>query len=108
MVRKLQLKSPEEALGKKIFFQGGSVSAPIAGVVKDFHDYSFHSDINPVCITTYSDNYNDYAVKINMKNIRAVLPALEKNGMTCTREKYMNTSSSTTALLNFMRRKKQC
>lgn len=79
MVRKLQLKSPEEALGKKISFQGGSVSAPIAGVVKDFHDYSFHSDINPVCITSYSQNYNDYAVKINMKNIRTVLPALEKN-----------------------------
>jgi len=78
MVRKLQLKSPEEALGKKIFFQGGSISAPIAGVVKDFHDYSFHSDINPVCITSYSENYNDYAVKINMKNIRTVLPALEK------------------------------
>jgi putative ABC transport system permease protein len=78
MVRKLQLKSPVEALGKKIFFQGGSVSAPIAGVVKDFHDYSFHSDINPVCITSYSENYNDFAVKINRKNIRAVLPALEK------------------------------
>ena len=78
MVRKLQLKSPGDALGKKIFFQGGSLSAPIVGVVKDFHDYSFHSDINPVCITSYSQNYNDYAVKINMNNIRTVLPALEK------------------------------
>jgi putative ABC transport system permease protein len=78
MVRKLQLKSPGEALGKKISFQGGSISAPIAGVVKDFHDYSLHSDISPVCITSYSQNYNDYAVKINMKNMRTVLPALEK------------------------------
>jgi ABC-type antimicrobial peptide transport system permease subunit len=78
MVRKLQLKSPEEALGKKIYFQGGSMSAPITGVVKDFHDLSFHSDINPVCISSYSQNYGNYAVKINMKNIRTVLPALEK------------------------------
>jgi putative ABC transport system permease protein len=78
MVRKLQLNSPEDALGKKISFQGGSISAPITGVVKDFHDLSFHSDINPVCITSYSQNYGNYAVKINMKNIRSVLPALEK------------------------------
>jgi len=78
LVRKLQLKSPEEALGKKIYFQGGSMSAPITGVVKDFHDQSFHSDINPVCITSYSENYGSYAVKINMKNIRTILPTLEK------------------------------
>jgi predicted permease len=78
LVKKLQLRSPEDALGKKIYFQGGSRSAPITGVVKDFHDQSFHSDINPVCITSYSQNYGSYAVKINMKNIRTILPALEK------------------------------
>ncbi|HEV8505562.1 MAG TPA: ABC transporter permease [Chitinophagaceae bacterium] len=78
LVKKLQLKSPEDALGKKIYFQGGSKSAPITGVVKDFHDQSFHSDINPVCITSYSENYGSYAVKVNMKNIRTVLPTLEK------------------------------
>ena len=78
LVKKLQLRSPEDALGKKIYFQGGSMSAPITGVVKDFHDQSFHSDINPVCITSYSQNYGSYAVKINMKNIRTILPALEK------------------------------
>jgi len=78
LVKKLQLKSPEDALGKKISFQGGSISAPITGVVKDFHDQSFHSDINPVCITSYSENYGSYAVKINMSNIRSILPALEK------------------------------
>jgi len=78
LVKKLQLKSPEDALGKKISFQGGSISAPITGVVKDFHDQSFHSDINPVCITSYSENYGSYAVKINMNNIRSILPALEK------------------------------
>ena len=82
MVRKLQLKSPEDALGKKIYLQGGRMSAPVAGVVKDFHDQSFHSDINPVCITSYSENYGSYAVKINIKNIRTVLPTLEKKWST--------------------------
>jgi putative ABC transport system permease protein len=78
MVRKLQLKSPLDALGKKISFQGGLISAPVVGVVKDFHDQSFHADIDPVCITSYSENYGNYAVKINMNNMRSVLPALEK------------------------------
>jgi putative ABC transport system permease protein len=78
MVKKLGLKSAQEALGKKIFFQGGTVSGVICGVLKDFHDLSFHSDINAVCITSYAANYTSYAVKINMKKARNVLPALEK------------------------------
>ncbi|MBS1921288.1 MAG: ABC transporter permease [Bacteroidetes bacterium] len=77
LVKKLGLQSPEEALGKKIFFNG-DISGTIAGVVKDFHDGSFHEDINATLITTYTDNYNDYAVKINMNKIKSVLPALEK------------------------------
>ena len=77
LVKKLGLKSPGEALGKKIFFNGG-MSGTIAGVVKDFHDGSFHSDINSVCITSFASNYSSYAVRINTKNIKSILPALEK------------------------------
>jgi len=77
LIRKLGLKSPQEALGKKIYFNG-NMSATIAGVVKDFHDGSFHSDINAVCITSFGSNYSSYAVRINMNNIKSVLPALEK------------------------------
>jgi putative ABC transport system permease protein len=77
LVKKLGLKSPEDALGKKIYFNG-SLSASIAGVVKDFHDVSFHGDVNAVAITTYAENYTNYALKININNIKSVLPALEK------------------------------
>lgn len=77
LVKKLRLKSPEEAIGKKLYFNG-QMSATITGVVKDFHDASFHSDINAVAITTYAENYSVYAVKINMNKIKSVLPALEK------------------------------
>jgi len=77
LVLKLGLKSPQEALGKKLYFNG-NMSATIAGVVKDFHDGSFHSDINAVCITSFGSNYSNYAVRINMNNIKSILPALEK------------------------------
>ncbi|MES1221001.1 MAG: ABC transporter permease [Bacteroidota bacterium] len=77
MVKKLGLKSDADALGKKLSFNG-NLSPVIAGVVKDFHDGSFHEDINAVCITSYANNYNNYAVKINVNNIKTILPALEK------------------------------
>ncbi|MEO8173731.1 MAG: ABC transporter permease, partial [Sediminibacterium sp.] len=77
LIRKLGLKSPQEALGKKVYFNG-HMSATIVGVVKDFHDGSFHSDINAVCITSFADNYSSYAVRINMNKMKSILPALEK------------------------------
>ena len=77
MLQKLGLKSPEDALGKKITFNE-SITGTIVGVVKDFHDLSFHSDINALLITTYGSEYSNYAVKINMKKIKSILPAIEK------------------------------
>jgi len=77
LINKLQLKSPEEALGKKINFNK-EVDVTIVGVAKDFHDRSLHEDVSPICITNYHSQYQAYAVKLNMKNIRTVMPALEK------------------------------
>jgi len=77
MIKKLQLKSPEEALGKHINFNQ-EITVTITGVVKDFHDRSLHEDVGPICITNYKSQYQAYAVKLNMKNIRTVMPALEK------------------------------
>jgi ABC-type antimicrobial peptide transport system permease subunit len=77
MVRKLNLSSPGEAIGKKIRFNG-NMSGAIVGVLKDFHDRSLHEDINAVAVTTYLEGYGQYAVKINMRNAASVLPALEK------------------------------
>lgn len=77
MIKKLQLKSPEQILGKKINFNG-EINVTVTGVVKDFHDRSLHEDVNAVCIAPYTREYNTYAVKLNMNNIRTVMPALER------------------------------
>ncbi|WP_337044680.1 ABC transporter permease [Emticicia sp. 17c] len=78
-VRKLNFKSPQDVIGKKLALDGGRQSGPIVGVVKDFHDQSFHQDINPICITTISGNYDTYGVKINMNNAKSIMATLEKN-----------------------------
>ncbi|WP_130856622.1 ABC transporter permease [Olivibacter jilunii] len=48
----------------------------IVGVVKDFHNQSFHTGIDPLCITTQSNWYNRIAVKINPSNLRRTLEAI--------------------------------
>ncbi|NML21216.1 FtsX-like permease family protein [Pseudoflavitalea sp. G-6-1-2] len=77
LVRKLGIKSVEEAIGHKINLNGGKTPASIVGVVKDFHDKSFHEDINPVCITSYTDFYGNYAVRVRPDKLGSVLPQLE-------------------------------
>ncbi len=78
MVRKLGLESPDDAIGKYITANGGNMYAPIVGVVKDFHDKSFHEEISPILITTFTDDYSAYAVKLNVANATSALPAIEK------------------------------
>ncbi len=78
MVKKLNLKSAEEALGKTIIANGGSMKGPIVGVVKDFHDKSFHEAISAVMMTTYSEDYSFYAIKMNMKNPSVTIAEIER------------------------------
>ncbi len=77
-IKKLNLKSPEEVIGKRIYVNGSQTGAPIVGVVKEFYNYSFHEDIAPICIMPSYKDYRNCAVKINMKNIKPALTAFEK------------------------------
>jgi putative ABC transport system permease protein len=76
MLAKLGLRSPNEILGK--ILRVDRLTAPVVGVVKDFHDRSFHEDINAVCISSHSNLYQTFAVKINLANAKATQAALEK------------------------------
>jgi ABC-type antimicrobial peptide transport system permease subunit len=77
-VKKLNIKSPQEVIGKRISINGGSTVVPIAGVVKDFHNYSFHSEISALCILPDNSNYRTCAIKVNMKNLQPAMAAMEK------------------------------
>ncbi|WP_338869332.1 ABC transporter permease [Spirosoma sp. SC4-14] len=76
-LRKLNLK-PNEAIGKIIAANGGNMVAPIVGVVKDFHDASFHQEISPILFASYRNDYSEYAIKLNMAQAKTTLAAIEK------------------------------
>lgn len=78
LAKKLNLTSADQLIGKTMAINGGKMVGPIVGIVKDFHDRSFHDDINPVCISTAPNYYNFYAVKFSPKNLKATMSALEK------------------------------
>ncbi|MBI1767259.1 MAG: ABC transporter permease [Bacteroidetes bacterium] len=78
-VKKLNLQSPDDILGTTIISGGGRMRGPVVGVVKDFHDQSFHQKINPIFISTVNDQYNYYALKVSSSNLQNTLAALEKS-----------------------------
>lgn len=77
-VKKLNLPSPQDVLGKKLSINGGSITAPIVGVVKDFHNYSLHLDIPAICIMPNYNHYSSCCIKINLANTRPALASFEK------------------------------
>ena len=77
LVKKLGLSSAQEIIGRKISFSGLD-PLPVVGVIKDFHDRSFHEDISPICIWSNPDTYDNYAVKISLNHVPQTLAALEK------------------------------
>jgi len=77
-VKKLNLPSPQDVIGKNLSINGNSAVYPIVGVVKDFHSYSLHNDIPPICIMTDVSDYQTCCVKINLANTRPALASFEK------------------------------
>ncbi|WP_187264074.1 ABC transporter permease [Pontibacter beigongshangensis] len=76
MRRKLDFKTPEEALGHKLNM--GGKEGPIVGVVHDFHQSSLHYTIQPSIITSVRDSYYHLAAKIDMSQTEAAIRHLEK------------------------------
>ena len=75
-VNKLGVSSNQGVIGKTATINGRK--GTIVGVVRDFHNKSFHAAIDPVYITTLSDNYGHCAVKINLASLNSTLTALEE------------------------------
>lgn len=75
-VEKLGL-TPQDVVGEKLKVNGDWVF-PIVGVMKDFHDASFHSEITPIFVGTSLEMYNEYAIKVNMSNLGETMKAIEE------------------------------
>ena len=78
VVRKLNLHSPQDVIGKRISINGGNITAPVVGVVRDFHNYSLHDEISAVCIMPDYTDYESCSMKISMGNTKKTLATFEK------------------------------
>jgi ABC-type antimicrobial peptide transport system permease subunit len=74
---KVGVRKPDDLLGKTITVdnQKGIV---IVGVVKDFHNKSLRSGIDPIVILPLKNHYYTCAARINLADIGAVLTSYEK------------------------------
>lgn len=78
LVKMLGLKSPNDAIGKKITFWDGYLKGHIVGVVKDFNGGSMANAISPVIMGTWKENYGNLSVKLQTQRVKPTLAAIEK------------------------------
>jgi putative ABC transport system permease protein len=76
MVKKLNLKSPADILGQQLKIN--KLVTTVVGVVRDFNNYSLHSDIAAIAIYPAVEQYATCAVKIDPAHVHDDLAALEK------------------------------
>jgi ABC-type antimicrobial peptide transport system permease subunit len=77
-VKALGYRSPEEAIGKQITFGFNGITAPVIGVVKDYHLASMHQAIMPVLMAPFSFFYYNAGIKLSGGNLPATMDAIEK------------------------------
>ncbi|WP_257669157.1 ABC transporter permease [Parapedobacter tibetensis] len=77
-IEKLGISDVQEVIGKNISINGGTITAPVVGVVKDFYNYSLRDEITPVCIMSDKDDYMNCAVKIHPGDMAATLGAIKQ------------------------------
>lgn len=76
LVRKLGLKSPQEAIGKDIAL-GGSWQK-ISGVVKDFRQNSLREDFKPMLIASSKNYYTNTALKLKGANLGVIKEQIQQ------------------------------
>ncbi|MFL9483579.1 ABC transporter permease [Chitinophagaceae bacterium LWZ2-11] len=77
MVAKKLGLTPQQLIGKTISINDKTDTHTVVGVVSDFYNYSFREEAAPIVIQSDYTNYSNCAVKVDMKNIKTLLPQLE-------------------------------
>jgi ABC-type antimicrobial peptide transport system permease subunit len=79
LVKKLGLKSADEAVNKDVSMWDDRLNGKIVGVVKDFYNRSFRRDLAPLIMSTMNKGYEEAGIRIattdlsnSMKNIEKV------------------------------------
>ena len=74
----LGFKTPQDAIGKQVTFGLNQISAPVIGVVKDYHIASLHSAVMPVIMTPFPFFYYTAGIRLSGGYSPATMKAIEK------------------------------
>jgi putative ABC transport system permease protein len=74
----LGFNDPTQALGKSLFYRENNVPYTIFGVVKDYHQSSFHETVRPLIIINWLSKARSVAVRLGVKgdSAKMVMTAL--------------------------------
>jgi len=80
----LGFNNPSQALGKSLFYRESNVPYTISGVVKDYHQSSFHETIRPLIIITWLSDARSVAIRLGVQgdSVKIVMAALEREWKT--------------------------
>jgi len=79
LVKRLGIRNPQDIIGKKINFWGGTLVGPVVGVVKDFNASSMKDAMYPVVMAPWKYVYGTMAVKIQPEHLQQTLALIEKS-----------------------------
>ncbi len=77
-VKKLNLHSAEEVIGKKIAVNGKTASGTIVGVMKDFYNYSFRMEKSAICVASSMEDYRNCSIKLNGQKLVSSMAEFKK------------------------------
>ena len=77
-VKALGFASPQDVLGKYVTFGLNDITAPVIGVVKDYHVASLHEAMAPVLMAELPFFYYNLGIKLSDGYTPAALSAVEK------------------------------
>ncbi|HYG02861.1 MAG TPA: ABC transporter permease [Chryseosolibacter sp.] len=88
-VERLGFDNPEDILGKNVTVGLNDISAPVVGVVENFHTGSMHHAIDPVVIMHFPYFYGDAGIKI-IGDLTETLKFVEKEWKEVYPDYYFN------------------
>ncbi len=77
-VKALGFSNPQDAIGKYVTFGMNDISAPVIGVVKDYHIASLREAVSPVLMVEFPFFYYNAGIKLSGGYKASTLAAVEK------------------------------
>lgn len=77
LLKKLNIKNPQDAIGKELR-TGGNEWKPIVGVVRDFKNNSLRDEVKPTMISQGKHNYGIVSVKLHSSNLENTRASIQK------------------------------